>query len=327
MTFRAPYKVGSLSRITGLSPVLLRAWERRYGLLHPERGPGGQRLYTDRDRAVLQKTQELLTTGRSIGEIAALGREALLSGTPNPLWASGPSEPTETTFNPTHRYRAGIVKAALNLDEEGLKKELDKAAASLSLPVLIEGVIEAAAREIGDLWQAGKCTVASEHLASIIFVHRLRKLIDSAESLQDLKSPLVIAACLPGEEHQLGLLILSYFLNCQGVRVLYLGTSLPLADLVHACHASRPLAVLLSVTRAQMFRKNREEIRNLPKLFGRDVNFYLGGAGAPDGDFELEEAGIKVSPRTESASRAANRIAQELRIISRNRKARRPGAR
>jgi len=75
---RGQYKMSTVSRLTGFKPELLRAWETRHHLLAPERGPGGQRLYTDADLAILQHVRTLLAEGRSIGEIAALGRRHLL---------------------------------------------------------------------------------------------------------------------------------------------------------------------------------------------------------------------------------------------------------
>jgi DNA-binding transcriptional MerR regulator len=70
--------MATVSRLTGFKPELLRAWESRHGLLAPERGPGGQRLYSDKDMAILQGVRTLLDQGRSISEIAALGRRQLL---------------------------------------------------------------------------------------------------------------------------------------------------------------------------------------------------------------------------------------------------------
>lgn len=75
---RGHHKMATVSRLTGFKPELLRAWEHRHHLLAPERGPGGQRLYTDSDIAILQRVRALLAEGRSIGEIAALGRRQLL---------------------------------------------------------------------------------------------------------------------------------------------------------------------------------------------------------------------------------------------------------
>jgi DNA-binding transcriptional MerR regulator len=69
--------MATVSRLTGFKPELLRAWENRHHLLSPARGPGGQRLYSDRDLAILHSVRTLLGQGRSIGEIALLGRRQL----------------------------------------------------------------------------------------------------------------------------------------------------------------------------------------------------------------------------------------------------------
>jgi DNA-binding transcriptional MerR regulator len=78
------HKVGTVGRLTGFSPALLRAWEHRHQLLRPERGIGNQRLYTDDDVQVLWAVRAMLDSGRSIGEIAVLGRGALLASAPAP---------------------------------------------------------------------------------------------------------------------------------------------------------------------------------------------------------------------------------------------------
>jgi PAS domain S-box-containing protein len=71
------YKISTLARLTGLSPVVIRNWERRYQLLAPQRTEGGHRLYTEADRATLQRVRKLQGAGRSIGEIVALARVPL----------------------------------------------------------------------------------------------------------------------------------------------------------------------------------------------------------------------------------------------------------
>ena len=309
--------MGTITRITGLSSFLLRAWERRYGLLRPERGPGGHRLYTDDDLDVLVRAQEMIREGRSIGEIAALGRETILASgrfadkaAPEPRVAGQSYE--------LARRCTDIVQAAINLDADAINQMLDTVASAVTFPTLIQHVIEPAARKIGDLWKSGECTVASEHLASSIFVYRLRKLIESAESIQNKRSRFVIAACVPGEEHQLGILIVSYFLNRNGVRVLYLGGSLPFEDLGHACRASRPGAVLLSVTRAATFRKHRKGIVDLLTEVNHETLFYLGGGGSPQRDARLEGKGLRLAVKGQPAQEAVQRIVGDLAFVDRS---------
>lgn len=72
------FKISSVSDITGLSPTVLRAWERRYEFLEPERLPGGHRMYTRDDVRVLLRVKELLNEGHSVGELAGQGRRWLL---------------------------------------------------------------------------------------------------------------------------------------------------------------------------------------------------------------------------------------------------------
>lgn len=296
--------MGTICRMTGLSPVLLRAWERRYDILEPARGPGGHRLYTEDDLRVLRRVQALIRSGRSIGEVAALGREALLTG----------EEEAAPEVRPEglERHLRSVVRAALDLDEESLNRALDAVAAAVSTERLIEAMIEPAAREIGALWESGRCSVASEHLASSVFAHRLRKLIESAAIASNGSSPVALAACLPEEDHQLGLMMICYFLQRHGVRVLYLGARLPFEDLRHAFRATHPDAVLLSVTRSATYRHHRQAIREAVGELDGGARFYLGGAGAPASDPELEAVGLRLAPPSETASHSALRISEDL---------------
>jgi MerR family transcriptional regulator, light-induced transcriptional regulator len=305
VTERGAFKMGTICRMTGLSPVLLRAWERRYGILQPARGPGGHRLYTSDDLRVLRQAQSWIRSGRSIGEVAAMGREALLRSEAAGL----PTSPNQDILGEQLRR---LVHAALDLDAGALNQTLDQVAATVSTEQLFEAVIVPAAREIGDLWESGKCSVASEHLASSIFAHRLRKLLESAGAGPNRNLPVALAACLPEEDHQLGLLMISYFLQRNGVRVLCLGARLPLEDLRHAFRSTGPDAVLLSVTRTATFRKYRPVIGEVIEELDSGSRFYLGGAGAPESDPELEATGLRLTPHTESAADAAVRISGEL---------------
>ncbi|CAN0593758.1 unnamed protein product, partial [Laminaria digitata] len=135
------YKMRTFSQLTGLSPTVLRAWERRHGLLKPARPEGGHRLYTESDLQVILRVTELLEKGRAIGEIAASGRDALL-GTPK-------------TPEPRHdagtlaAFRDQVVQAAQDLDNALLTATLDRAFSLFSLDVVLSEIVQPAAYEIG----------------------------------------------------------------------------------------------------------------------------------------------------------------------------------
>ena len=84
MSSRGKYKMGTIARLTGLNAALLRAWERRYDLLEPERTGGGHRLYTDEDLQVLRQVKELIDEGASLPRRGARGRMRPILRRPHP---------------------------------------------------------------------------------------------------------------------------------------------------------------------------------------------------------------------------------------------------
>ncbi len=287
---QGPFKMGTIARLSGFSPEVLRAWERRYGFLGPARGAGGQRLYDDEDLRLLVRVRELLDEGRSIGEIAQLGRERLLQSTNGRAGFSppgigpadaGPSVGRQTTQ--TTAWCERVVDAAIAMDSATLSSALDEAFAAAGPERTIHDVIEAAARQIGDLWRAGACSVASEHLASDIFTHRVRRMFEDAQPAAK-GAPRIVAACFPDEHHQLGLLILAWHLARRGFRVDYLGPSFPLSNLEQACEAASPHAVLLSVARKVTYRRHRDELAALVARRSFRWPVYVGGQGAVEED-------------------------------------------
>jgi len=271
-----PFKIGTLARLTGLSPAVLRAWERRYALLEPMRGPGGQRLYTDDDYRVLTRIRALIESGRSIGEVARIGRDRLLAGVEAP--EASDQAAAESARGQAGRLQDRLVRAALALDSREVSGTLDDAFAMLPAERVVADVIEPVAEAVGRLWESGRCSVASEHLISDQFLHRIHRLLDAAQP-SDEAAPHVVAACFPDEQHQLGLAILAWQLARRGLRVTYLGVGLPLDDLMQACRAAHPWAMVLSVTRGSVFDVHHGALveRLSDELAGLPV--FIGGQG------------------------------------------------
>ncbi|MCB1019524.1 MAG: MerR family transcriptional regulator, partial [Acidobacteria bacterium] len=172
MEHRGPYKMRTIARLTHFSPALLRAWERRHNLLEPLRGPGGHRLYTEEDLQVLLRVRELIGHGRSIGEIARVGREALLRQGADRFQDPASEAPAAApplapeALGALHADCNQIVEAALKMDSGAINRTLDQSFARVSPEAVIFEVIAPATRQIGDLWAQSKCSVASEHMAS-----------------------------------------------------------------------------------------------------------------------------------------------------------------
>ncbi len=305
MSGHGRYKMGTIARMTGLSPALLRAWERRYALLEPERTPGGHRLYTEEDLTVLRQVKRMLEEGRSIGEAAVVGRVELLarsgkasrpgvetvdrSITGDRAGAAAPERPAEL-----ERLLEAIVQAAVEIDHERLERSLDAAFAQVAPEQVVSRVVESAARRIGELWVGGHCSVAGEHLASSAFILRLHGLLETTNRVLPGAAPLVVTACFPEELHELGALVVAYYLTLSGIRVVHLGAALPFEDLERALDVLDPDGIYLSVTREALFRAHRPGLLELVGHRNGRLAMMLGGQGVRAGDAELEALGVRI---------------------------------
>lgn len=276
------YKMRTIAARSGLSPSLLRAWERRYGLLRPERTAGGHRLFTQDDLRVVQRIRALLGEGRRIGEVALLGREHLLA-TQQPSVARPPAS--------VRGLRAAIVESALNVDSSACKEALDMAFSTASPRVAFAQVIVPALREIGELWAAGRCRISGEHLVSAQILGRLLKLVEACNPSPRSGSKLALSACLPEERHEIDALLAAYALAQFGYRVTYLGPSVPLEDFEETCAVLSPAAAYLSVSRPSVLRLQARALMRLGRR-NPDIQFYLGGRGVGNGEADLQASGF-----------------------------------
>ncbi len=319
---RAPYKMSTIARLTDFSPILLRAWERRYKLLEPKRGPGGHRLYTEDDLNVLRRVRRLIDSGRSIGEIAGMSREALLHqhesmAVPDPEPLDGHDNLKSPPFEAPRMFRdwkERIIQAALAMDERAVGRVLDESFASVSAESVLDDLMVPSAREIGDLWMTGRCTVASEHLATGVFVHRVRKLIESAAGASPNVSLSVVATCFPEENHELGLLILSYHLVRRGISVAFLGAALPFEDLQRACRLMRPRVVLLSVTRPALYVAHKPALQEFLEQQKAECLVCLGGAGVPEEDPDIQRSEARLFPSSVGLTDAVDQLVAAIRL-------------
>lgn len=278
------YKIKTIAELSGFTPTLLRAWERRYELLEPVRQASGHRLYTESDLRVLLRIRELMERGRSIGEIAVLGRDTLLSTS-----ANGKSTPAPAPQRPTGGPAQVLVEAAERLDPEGLERCLDEALVESSREHVLYHVVVESAREIGRRWSTGQLSVAGEHLFSAVVSSRLRSWI--AALPHGDQGPPCLCAGFPDEQHELGLLMVYYELRKAGKRVLYLGPCLPWEDLERALGQAHPRTVFLSVAREAAFEIHHFRLLEMAAR-NPETRFVVGGEGVAGRGAALAAAGL-----------------------------------
>jgi MerR family transcriptional regulator, light-induced transcriptional regulator len=251
-------RIGAFARRVGISPELLRAWERRYGLLQPIRTEGGFRLYTDEDAERVERMKRALEEGLSAAEAA---QRALALERPAERGLVG--------------ARERLVAAAHAYDEASVHAILDEALAGFSLETTLEQLILPVLREIGDEWERGTLEVGQEHFASNLVRERLLAL---ARLWGRGHGPLAILACAPGERHDIGLIAFGLVLRSHGWRILFLGADTPLPTLARAVATTEPRLVVVSSMDSALFDAQGAELQRL----GQAAPLVLSGAGASE---------------------------------------------
>ena len=264
----APLRIGELSRRAGVSPELLRAWERRYDLLHPTRSPGGLRLYSLDDLERVRLMSRHIAAGLAAREAAALARRARLSAEPI---MPPERESTTTPFDPEFA-RAELARTTEAFDEPGAQTVLDELLAVATLEALLSQVVVPYLHELGERWERGELSVAQEHFASNLLRGRLLGL---ARGWGSGGGPRALLACPPGERHDLGLIVFGLALRNRGWRIDFLGSDTPTASLVEAARAIQPTLVVIAAAAQEHLSPLRFELEEL----ARSHRIAIAGAG------------------------------------------------
>jgi DNA-binding transcriptional MerR regulator len=257
----AHLRIGELSKRSGVSPHVLRAWERRYGLLRPVRSSGGLRLYSTDDLDRVRRMREHLGEGVAAAEAAALVTGAAPGGA-----AAGPAFEAEAA-------RRDLATALDSFDEARANDVIDALLAVATIDVFLRDVLLPYLHELGDRWERGEASIAQEHFASNVLRGRLLGLgRDWGRGI----GPRALLACLPREEHELGLIAFGLALRSRGWRIAYLGADTPLETLENAAGALEPEVIAVSAVATDRVATLDEGLRRL----ARRHTVVVGGGGA-----------------------------------------------
>jgi DNA-binding transcriptional MerR regulator/methylmalonyl-CoA mutase cobalamin-binding subunit len=239
------FNTAAMVRLSGVPAPTLRAWESRYGFPEPKRGPGGQRLYSERDVKAVHWLRARMQEGLSISAAVALlrsGPRQRMADAPAVLSASWPDRSPGTCAGELER-------ALLAFDAARAGRVLGEAFGLHAVEQVCLEVIQPTLRAIGQGWHEGSVDVAQEHFASNYLRQRLAALLDLC-NVGD-RGRTAVAACPPDEWHEIGLLMVSLFLARRGWRVVYLGSNLPPDGLEDLLARLRPAAVVFSASTDQ----------------------------------------------------------------------------
>ena len=276
------YTIKEAAARSGVSVPTLRAWERRYGVVHPVRTPSGYRLYDEGSIARLRAMRELVDEGWGASQAA---QHVIEQGSPpaesvagRAATAAAPDRaPARPTSDVRDRLGAGLLAAAVRLDAGRLDALLDDAFASASFERAMDEAVFPMLTAIGDAWQRGEIDIAGEHAASHAVVRRLARLFDAAA--RGDRAPRAVLGLPAGSLHEIGLLAFGVAARRAGVPVLYLGPDVPPASWAAALDRSGADIVVLGVPTAA---DRPAALAVLEALAERPVppSVLLGGTGA-----------------------------------------------
>ena len=264
------WRIGILASRVGVSETVLRAWEKRYGLLVPIRTTGGYRLYGPQDerraRAMVDARNRGVPAGLAAAEILSSAR----SGAPDPRRRAAA---TATDDAECREALAELHAAMTAYDVSAMHRTIDQLLARVSVETAVRDVLLPFLHGVGAGWERGEVDVADEHFASDLVRTRLAALTLAAGSTT---GPLVVLACPPDERHDIALKSFELVLLRAGWRTCFLGSDLPLSSLAFAAGMVEPDAVVVAATDPRTFALEGDD----PPDFCRRFETHLAGAGA-----------------------------------------------
>ena len=289
----AAHSIRVVANRTGLTPHVIRIWEKRYAAVDPHRTATNRRLYAESDIERLSVLADLTRHGHSIGAVARLPLEELqtMAGQiqTEPVDSGVASESSETR---TDDHLKRTLAAVRQLDEAELDSSLRDALLEHGNRGFLQKLIAPLAKEVGELWRNSEITAAHEHFATSaikIFVGNAAKSFLAPES-----APNLIVATPAGQVHELGAVIVAAAATQIGWRATYLGAGLPAAEIAGAARQNKSLAVALSIVYPPDDEALPGELLRLRDYLPEDVTILVGGRSAENYRKTLESIGARL---------------------------------
>lgn len=291
------FNIQIASQLSGVASATIRAWEKRYNAVVPERAENKHRLYSEKDIEKLALLFKLTEYGQSIGKIAHLELEHLKE-----IYSTLMHRPYDEKLLVTPNHdRVDISKmlgnfqlalAAYKLDI--ISHELEKANKLLSPKEFALQVLLPLFQEIGKKVLSGELTIAQEHTLSALFTFHVGQSIGQHYQKSLRRDDLIIISTPEGEMHQIGILAAALLCVNYGLKFIYMGPNLPAASISEAANALKARAILLGSTRYD-YKEGQsleEYLHLLQQSLVNKTDIWVGGNLKPQTKSELEKKKI-----------------------------------
>lgn len=228
------FPISAVSESTGVNSITLRAWERRYGLIKPARTETGHRLYSKEDIETIHQILQLLDEGVAISRVKQALQMAEKKTTNEFTTSKGPWE----------HYQETMLRGVAQFDEAVLENTYNEVMSLYPVDVVTRQLLLPLLAQLGQRWQNEATGIAEEHFFSVFMRNKLGARFHH-RNIQNT-GPRLVAACLPGEHHEFGLLLFSLAAHSRGYRIVLLGADLPIAQIPAVVERTQSQGVVLS---------------------------------------------------------------------------------
>jgi len=271
---RHPIRV--VARRTGLTPAVLRAWEKRYGVVVPWRTEGGQRLYSDDDVLRFSLLHQAVEEGRGISQVAGLSNEELQGLVREDAIERRVSNGPEHLGGRSVGTLLDRADRAVDQMKPGeLEKILKRGALAFPVPIVVDEIVAPLLAKVGTAWQSGRVTPAHEHLATVEIRRFLEWMLGTISAGKG--APVLVSGTPSGERHELGALLSAVSGAAEGWEAVYLGPDLPAEEIVMAALKVEAEVVAVSCVDPATADHLPEELRRIRERLPADVLLIAGG--------------------------------------------------
>jgi DNA-binding transcriptional MerR regulator len=277
----ALYPIRTVSELTGVNAITLRAWESRYGLIEPVRKASGHRLYTQDHINLINQVVGLLDRGMRIGQVKPLLDERAEEASDSAR--SGPMDPWQSALD-------GMLGSVIRFDENSLEEIYNEALSRHDIRTVTRKLMTPLLARLGERWESGMGSIAEEHFFGFYLRNKLGA--QYHHRLRREGGDRILMACLPGERHEVGLLMFGLAVGEAGMTPIILGADTPLEEIPATVNKTGSKAVVLSSMIRPQGRLVSKDLAHL--VSSLTVPVFLGGLASVGMMDELDRAGVHV---------------------------------
>ena len=290
------FPIRTVANLTGVNSITLRAWEKRYGLIKPIRTAKGHRLYTQQNIDMINDVVALLAKGIPISQASRTLQQR------HELGEASESDPWRDNLD-------HMISAISRFDEDALNKIYNDVLALYPIDVITRKLMIPLLAEIGRRWETTEGSIAEEHFFGVFLRNKLGARFH--HGMTNARGPRILAACLPGENHENGLLLFALSAQSRGLRVTLFGANMPVEEVSIAAARSKAEAIVLSGSVHLDLKKLLHDVEDMVKAV--DVPVFIGGKTSAI--FFDDIVRIGAVPLGDDISHGIKRIISELESV------------